>query len=384
MGIRVANVIEEGRFGGPQRRIVDVAVKLREHGIETTVIYPKGDSQIFQRELHEKEIGAIPLEMHRLSRSSKHILSYVVSFVPEVLVLTRVINKGKSDVIHCNGSWQVKGVIAAKIAGVRVVWHLNDTRNNRVIHFLFKVLSVLPCEAYIVAARRVRETLSAELAKARTIFVIQAPVDTEKFSVGRTSIDRELHENIMEGCMNIVTVGNVNQAKGLENFIEMASILNGKYTNLKFYCIGDCFEGKKEYLESLKQMCEQLGVKNISFVNGIKDVRSFLKGTDIYVCASLHEASPMSVWEAMSMERPIVSTDVGDISSFITDGENGFVVPPGNSEALAEKVEILLKDKELRRKFSKEIRKIAVEHLDIDICVRKHAQAYRYVLNLES
>jgi glycosyltransferase involved in cell wall biosynthesis len=384
MGIRVANVIEEGRFGGPQRRIVDVAVKLRKHGIETTVIYPKGDSQIFQRELHEKEIGAIPLEMHRLSRSSKHILSYVVSFVPEVLVLTRVINKGKSDVIHCNGSWQVKGVIAAKIAGVRVVWHLNDTRNNRVIHFLFKVLSVLPCEAYIVAARRVRETLSAELAKARTIFVIQAPVDTEKFSVGRTSIDRELHENIMEGCMNIVTVGNVNQAKGLENFIEMASILNGKYTNLKFYCIGDCFEGKKEYLESLKQMCEQLGVKNISFVNGIKDVRSFLKGTDIYVCASLHEASPMSVWEALSMERPIVSTDVGDISSFITDGENGFVVPPGNSEALAEKVEILLKDKELRRKFSKEIRKIAVEHLDIDICVRKHAQAYRYVLNLES
>ena len=48
---------------------------------------------------------------------------------------------------------------------------------------------------------------------------------------------------------------------------------------------------------------------NIYFINSRRDVRPLLKRFDIYVCSSDNEASPLSVWEAMSMKKPIVSTD---------------------------------------------------------------------------
>ena len=82
------------------------------------------------------------------------------------------------------------------------------------------------------------------------------------------------------------------------------------------------------------------------------------------------------------MGKPIVSTDVGDVARFIKDGENGFIVPPRSSKSLVEKLEILLRDRKLRRKFSENVRRIAIEHLDIDICVKKHIQVYHHILGL--
>ena len=56
--LKVANVIEEGRYGGPQARITAVAEKLKENGIETVVVFPKKDSDIFSEKLTEKGIRA--------------------------------------------------------------------------------------------------------------------------------------------------------------------------------------------------------------------------------------------------------------------------------------------------------------------------------------
>ena len=93
------------------------------------------------------------------------------------------------------------------------------------------------------------------------------------------------------------------------------------------------------------------------------------------------QISTTSVWEAMAMEKPIVSTDVGDVSTYIMNGDDGFIVPPCDSQALAKKVEILIKNDSLRKKFSSRVRNAAVEYLDIDICVKKHIQAYMCILN---
>ncbi len=81
------------------------------------------------------------------------------------------------------------------------------------------------------------------------------------------------------------------------------------------------------------------------------------------------------------MSKPIVTTDVGDVAEFIKDGDNGFVVAPGNAEALAVKVELLVKNNEIRNDFTRKIRKVAVDHLDSDIYAKKYVQAYQFVLN---
>jgi len=71
MGLRVANFIEEGRLGGPQIRIAEVAKHLNDIGIETTVILPKYQSEAFKQKLKEYNIKTVPLPIHRLTKDKK-------------------------------------------------------------------------------------------------------------------------------------------------------------------------------------------------------------------------------------------------------------------------------------------------------------------------
>ena len=121
---------------------------------------------------------------------------------------------------------------------------------------------------------------------------------------------------------------------------------------------------------------------NLVFYGRSSDVASVLKAADIFVCSSVSEASPMSVWEAMSMARPIVSSNVGDVAKFIKDRENGFVVPVKNPAALAEKAGMLIENRDLRRIFGEKARDVAIQYLDVEICVRKHAEFYRQVMKM--
>ena len=76
----------------------------------------------------------------------------------------------------------------------------------------------------------------------------------------------------------------------------------------------------------------------------------------LFVLSSNVEGMPNSLMEAMSLSMPSVATEVGAVRELISDGENGFVVPMEDPDALAEKIWILLNDKELQKEFSKKSR----------------------------
>jgi glycosyltransferase involved in cell wall biosynthesis len=123
-----------------------------------------------------------------------------------------------------------------------------------------------------------------------------------------------------------------------------------------------------------------VGVRNIEFVGGRSDVRPLLKRFDAYVCSSKAESSPISVWEAMSMAKPIISTDVGDVPLYVHDGVNGFIVDVGDSDALAERIGRLAKNEALRKEFGDRCREIVVRDLDVSRCAERHFEAYKAIL----
>ena len=114
-------------------------------------------------------------------------------------------------------------------------------------------------------------------------------------------------------------------------------------------------------------------------MNAREDVRSLLKSMNIYICTSKNESSPLSVWEAMSMEKAIVSKDVGDVSKFIKNGVNGFIVRASNTDNFAKSVEKLILNSKLRKKFGKKSREIAKKKLDLNACGKLHYIAYKSI-----
>ena len=377
--IKIANIIEEGRYGGPQVRIVSVAEKLKNERIETVVICPEKNSERLYTEAVSKKVKVCRLPMHRLSKSPLTVLKYLFTFPGEVLSLYKIIKKEKVHIMHCNSARQFKGVVAGSLARKKVIWHLNDTTVIFIINLVFKLLALTLCDAFITAGEKVRVYyLSDGSLSERQIIEIQAPVDISVFNPDTAKEDRNIAS--FSG-LKIITVGNINPLKGIEYFIKMASILNKKYNNIVFFVVGSHLTNQRKYSEKAVALVKTYRVKRFHFYGPSDNILSVLKATDIYVCSSIAEASPISVWEAMSMAKPIVSTDVGDVAKFIKNGESGFVVPIKDAEAMAEKTGLLIESVKLRERFGQKAREEAIKHLDLNICVKRHARFYREIID---
>jgi glycosyltransferase involved in cell wall biosynthesis len=378
MNTKVANITLDGRVAGPQNQIIQVAEGLKKHSIDTVVFLPKEDSHIVYSKLVERNIRVKRLTLHHLTTHKLHLIGYVLFFLPELFSLSRHLRREKVTLVHCNGAWQIKGIIAGKIARIKVIWHLQDTCMPLTMKTLFKVLASFLCDGLIFSGKSVKDYyLNVNGFSAKKMAEIQAPVDTSRFNPDHVPPDNRMPNT---PGITISTVGYINPLKGIEYFIEMARILNTQYKNLHFYIVGPELDSQRTYSREITRLSNQYVLKNVHFYGICDDVPRILKGTNIYVCSSVTEASPMSVWEAMAMRKAIVSTDVGDVKRFIKDGENGFIVPPRDPGALAEKVSILIENEELRDNFGTRARAAAVRHLDVGICADKHRRFYLEVL----
>ena len=81
------------------------------------------------------------------------------------------------------------------------------------------------------------------------------------------------------------------------------------------------------------------------------------------------------------MAKPIVSTDVGDVSRFVTNYENGFTVPVGDLQKLVLRLETLIDDKKLRETMGARSREVAIDELDIMNCANSHLLTFSEILD---
>ena len=372
--IRVANVLIEGRFAGPQNRVLQAAVGLRKRGIETIVVTSKIDSTEFCHRLLAAEVPHVTLDLHRLTFQKSHLLAWFVFFIPELLSLTRTLHRENVDIVHCNGVWQVKSVVAGWLAGKAVVLHLNDTISSPLSRAFFALMRPF-CSAFAFASVRGRTVY--QLPDSAQTEIIDAPVETLRFDPATVRADREIAN---APGVKVLTVGVTSPVKGLEFLAEAAKVLIDNGNDVSFHVVGDLLESQQRYVDRLHAMTGSLPDGRFTFHGATSRVREAYKAADIYVCSSVTEASPMAVWEAMAMGKAIVSTDVGDVARFIEDKVSGFIVPPGDANALAERIRELSVTPELRQAFGQKAREIAVSLLDVTSCVSKHEHLYRQML----
>ena len=376
--LRVLNINMEWRYAGPHVFILNLVKELRAEGVEIIVIAPIKSSNYFIKELRRKGIELQLLNLHVLTKDKLQLLKYFIFFIPEVFNIYKYIIKSRVDIVNCHHSWQIKGVLAAKLARKPVVWTMHDSYMPTLVKSIFKLISVLFSDAFISTGYRTKEYYFKDTKKkSKRIINISSSVDVSKFDP----------ENVLENQyiaslkgLKLIMVSNITPVKGIEYFIEAASILNEKYKDLNFLLVGKQFKSQKKYFYKLIKRIHKLHLNNFHFWGSSFNIASILKAADITILSSISESSPICVWEYMSMAKPIVSTDVGDVARFIKNWENGFVVPIKDPVTLSEKISILIKDEELRKRFGAKARETAIRYLDVSICAKKHAEFYKEVL----
>ena len=100
--------------------------------------------------------------------------------------------------------------------------------------------------------------------------------------------------------------------------------------------------------QAIRMLAEGCGLNGCLLMAGFQDdVRPYLAAADVYVQPSRREALSLAILEAMASALAVIATNVGDASRIIRDGREGYLVPSGNSSALAEKIVELLRRKGL-------------------------------------
>jgi len=373
--LTVLNITEEGRGGGPLKRIVDVGSQLKDKGINSVALFPSDHSNDFEEELLAANMPFRKIKLHRLTKDKKSLIAYILTFIPEIFSLKKIIQKSQTDIVLCNGSWQIKGVLAAKFAKAKSIWIQNDTQQGKMVRLLFKLISNLP-DAYVYVSNRTKdyyEAINPNIINKPSV-VIQSPVNMEKFSP-------KSGKNLLPYTeFKILSVGYINANKGFDTLVRAIDFVNKKTDcQVQFYIAGPAFDSQKEYYNNLLKIQKEKNIENLQFLGLRKDVDLLLNEVDLYVCSSDFEASPISIWEALASGVPVVSTDVGDVKEIIENSGCGLVVPCKRPEELADAIVKLIKDRDYLENCQKNTRKTAILNFSMESTATKYLNFYHQI-----
>jgi glycosyltransferase involved in cell wall biosynthesis len=176
------------------------------------------------------------------------------------------------------------------------------------------------------------------------VVVIPNAIDPERYVVTEAREELRARLRLPPGLLIGVLAG-LRPQKDHRTFLRAAAVVGKSEPRAQFVLIGD---GQER--EALEALARQLGIaERVVFAGDQKNVPEWLKALDIAVLSSGAECLPNAVLEAMACSLPVVATRVGGVPDAVVDGVTGWLVPPGDPAAMAEKILALLADPAARR-----------------------------------
>lgn len=153
-----------------------------------------------------------------------------------------------------------------------------------------------------------------------------------------------LYKEHAKGNVLIGNIGRLSEQKGMTYFIEAAEIATRTHPEARFIIVGD-----GEEREQLHAQIEKKKLQNkILFLGYRNDIQNVMSQLDFVVLSSLWEGLPLTPIEAYSVGKTVIGTAVDGTPEIIRDGVDGYLVEPRNPMQLAEKMNELIENPEMR------------------------------------
>ncbi len=293
--------------------------------------------------------------------------------------LVSAIRHHQPDIVHGWLYWgYVLGTLAARLAGIRCIVSsrrgLGIFKENRPAWRLAERLSNRVTVSVVANSEAVREdTAQREGLPRERIRVIRNAVDTRRFGIRRKAW-AEILPNLPAGRFPVVAmVANCKQYKDHGTFLRAWENIAARLPNACALLIGD---GEERAAIAAEIARRNLG--SSAWMLGERgDVPDLLAVADIAVLSSREEGLPNAVLEAMAAGLPVVATDVGGVPELVQDGETGYLVPPGDDEAMADAIAYLAEDADTRAALGASGRFLAEFEFGVERMVMEYQELYR-------
>lgn len=280
----------------------------------------------------------------KLNESVEHIIlpsnGDKLDNICKIRELHRFIKDKKIDwLINVDVGCCIFGIPAAKGTKTKVItWeHANYYNNwNSKVFPCFRKYAAKCSDCVVVLTEKDKNNYLKNIKTKKPIVVIPNPVETREYKY-------DINSKI------ILSAGLLLPIKGFEKAIEAASVVLPKYPEWKWEICGDGPERNK-----LIALIHKYGLeKQFILLGTVNNMQDKYQKSAMYVMTSKMEGLPMVLLEAKSYGLPIVSFDImTGPSDIVQDGINGYLVEKDNVVELAEKIEMLIADSEMRKQFS--------------------------------
>jgi glycosyltransferase involved in cell wall biosynthesis len=341
----ILHIIDSFEQGGTERQALQLVRMLHAHGgyrVRLACLQKNGTLLGEAEKLGLGEIAEYPLTSF-----------YDLNFVRQVRSLARFVTQNEISLIHTHDFYTnifglAAGTLArvpARIASKRETDGFRTSAQKRVERVAYRF-----AHKVIANSNAVRDQLIREGAPAEKIVTLYNGLDMTRFTLSAghsrqvTLKSFELPQD-PERCF-VTIVANVNHpVKDHETFLRAAARVHSEVPNSAFIVAG---EGK--LMSNLQEFAAQLGLAhNVFFLGRCEKIAELLSISDVCVLSSRAEGFSNSILEYMAAARPVVVTDVGGAREAVVAGEIGYIVSPGDDEAIAERITQLLRDPKLAR-----------------------------------
>ena len=374
--MKVLNIITSLSIGGAQMMLYKLITKMDQNKFKMRVISLTDIGPIGKR---IQALG-IPVETLGMKKS--------IADLTKIFKLVNFLKKNRPDIIQ---SWMYHadfvGGLAAKISGgASVAWgirhsNLSPEGNKKTTQWTAKVCamlsSILPSKIVCCshASKEVHHQLGYDQNR---MVVIPNGFDTEIFipsNQARKKVRDQfglIDDTILKGLF-----ARFCQQKDHKNFFQAASIIHKDYPEVNFLLCGDGITWDNSII---RKWIEEAGVKSVTHLLGSwDDMPSLHASLDIAASTSSYgEGFPNVIGEAMACCVPCVVTDVGDSARIV--GNTGYVVPPGNSEALANALKRMIALGGARNELGKLARIRIIENYKLEKIVKQYENLYEEMM----
>ena len=369
---KILYLITQSEMGGAQKNVLDLARALKEKYEILVAAGLDGGGALFGK-LEQTNINFKKL---RWLRRAPHPLFDFLAFFE----IKKLLKKENPNILHLHSSKAgILGSWAVDPKKIKIIYTVHGAvfeapfglLSKKLFLWLEKLTASRKHKIICVSENDRNLWIKHRAAPPEKITVIHNGLNWQNLNfLPQEEVRKEL--NLPLKAKILGCVANFYPEKGLRYLVETAQILNqaGEFKNLVWALMGDGQERKL-----LENLIKKYRLENFLLLGRKSNPSQYLKAFDVFVLPSLKEGLPYAILEAMAAGLPIVASRAGGIPEMIANGQNGFLVEPKDTKALAQKITEILRDPSLAQKFSENSQKKLAE-FSLPLMVDKTEQIY--------
>ncbi|MFA4843268.1 MAG: lipopolysaccharide heptosyltransferase II [Candidatus Omnitrophota bacterium] len=358
--MNILQILPELNVGGVETGTLDLAKHLVRLGHKSIVVSAGGE---LVKELESGGSIHYQLPVHKKS---------FITMLKSLPRLIEIIRKEKVDIVHARSrvpAWIA--YFACRRTGAIFITTCHGYYKKHPFSFVMgwaKRVIVLSN----VIGRHMKDNFGTPIERIR---LIPRSVDLEKFKFTNPAEKRRKE-------FNVGIIGRLTPIKGHLHFIKAMAKVARSVAALKIWIVGDAPPSREAYKEQVEVLVKRLGLMACTeFLGTQRDIPAVMAHLDVLVLATTtHEAFGRVIVEAQASGVPVVATSVGGVIDIIEDGINGLLVPPADSNAIAEAVLRLFKDKEFAAGLSSAAYEKVKNKYGVELMVKATLDVYEEAL----